>query len=332
MGKKKAENNLPYRWIQNNMLLQRDVTPWSAGFMVGEGKADALWRTGYGAVAYNGTEKGDKFLEGIKSCFKDDGSGGIHAWRYPVDEDNGTFSGLPGSMAFDSVSRDQTMMGFVGLAANGRQDLVKEYHDGLKWKLSDFNDQTIDYWLWCKAVGGNWFWTQIFWILSVTLIPFSILWNNFIFWVGKLNRKKNFPGEKHNYYGELPLKLYDNKNWEWNKLDDWIYKAQWPFYVYVQFCLQMYVMPSHPIKKFLQWVCKSHRFENNYFVRLLLEEDVTENEINSYEPRYGSRWGSRMNITSRSDSRLLEPDHYTDLNYDKDILHGVKRINIRKRK
>ena len=83
----------PYRWIQENMLLQRDVTPWSAGFNIGEGKADALWRTGYGAIAYNNTPNGAKFLAGIESCFKDDGKGGYRAFRYPVDEDNGTFSG-----------------------------------------------------------------------------------------------------------------------------------------------------------------------------------------------------------------------------------------------
>ena len=107
MARKKKQ---PYRWIQNNMLLQRDITPWSPGYLIGEGKADALFRTGYGAIAYAGTKKGDKFLEGIKSCFKDDGNGGIKAWRYPVDEDNGTFSGLENSLPFDSVSRDQIIL------------------------------------------------------------------------------------------------------------------------------------------------------------------------------------------------------------------------------
>jgi hypothetical protein len=318
MAKKKQEN-LPYRWVQNNMLLQRDVTPWSPGYLKGEGKADALWRTGFGAVAYNGTEKGDIFVEGIKSCFKPDGEGGYHAWRYPVDEDNGTFSGLPSELKFDSVSRDQTMMGFIGLAVNGKQDLIKEYHGGLKWKLSYFNDQTIDYWVWCKAVSGSWFWTQMFWILSLILIPSSILWNKFIFWIGSIKQPYG--------YGEVPL---DEKNdWEWTKLDDMIYKAQWPFYVYVQFCMQMYVLPKHPLKKIIQWVCKSHRFENNYLVRLLLEEDVTMEEIDSYEPRYGSRWMNRMNITSRSGSEKLKPEHYTDYNYDKDILYGLKRLNTK---
>jgi hypothetical protein len=328
MAKKKKEK--PYRWIQNGMLLQRDITPWSPGYLIGEGKADALWRTGYGAVAYNGTEKGDIFIEGIKSCFKDDGEGGIHAWRYPVDEDNGTFSGLPSNLKFDSVSRDQTMMGFVGLAANGRQDLVKKYHSGLKWKLSYFNDQTIDYWLWAKAVGGNWFWVQMFWLLSAILIPVSIGWNAFIFWIGKINRKRNF-NDPVDGYGHVPLDFTDNAgyDWEWNKLDDYIYKAQWPFYVYVQFCLQMYVLPKHPLKSLLQWVCKAARFKDNYFVRLLLGEEVSQEEIDSYKPRYGSRWGSRMNITSRSSAKLLKPEHYTDLNYDKDILEGLKRINTK---
>lgn len=312
------------------MLLQRDVTPWSAGFDKGEGKADALWRTGYGSIAYLGTEKGDNFVDGIKSCFKPDGEGGYHAWRYPVDEDNGTFSNLPSTLSFDSVSRDQTMMGFVGLAANGRQDLVKEYHSGLKWKLSSFNDQTVDYWLWAKAVGGNWFWVQIFWLLSLILIPASIAWNAIIFSIGKINRKRNY-NDPVDAYGQVPLDFTDNAgyNWNWNKTDDYIYKAQWPFYVYVQFCLQMYVLPKHPIKSLLQWVCKAARFKDNYFVMLLLGEEVSDREIDSYEPRYGSRWGSRMNITSRSAAKLLKPEHYTEFNYDKDLLYSLKRLNAK---
>ncbi len=326
---KKRKSEKPYRWINDNMLLQGDVNP-----SPGEGRADALWRTGYGAVAYNGTEKGDIFIEGIKSCFKDDGEGGIHAWRYPVDEYDGKFSTIenPSGLSFDSVSRDQTMMGFVGLAANGRQDLVKKYHNGLKWKLSGFNDQTIDFWLWVKAAGGSWFWTQIFWLLSCILIPGSILWNNFIFWIGKLNRKKNFD-DPVDGYGEVPIEFMDAEpryDWKWNKIDDYIYKAQWPHYVYTQFCLQMYVLPKHPLKSFLQWICKFNRNENNYLVRLLLGEKVSDEEIDEYQPRYGSRWSSRMNITSRAQAKPLKPEHYTDLNYDKDILYGIKRLNENK--
>ena len=322
MGKK-----LPYRWVKDGMLLQRDIAPWSPGYLIGEGRADALWRTGYGAVAYKGTKKGDIFLEGIKSCFKDDGNGGIHAWRYPVDEYDGKFSTQenPHGLKFDSVSRDQIMMGFVGLAANGRYDLIKKYHSGLKWRLSYFNDQTIDFWLWAKAAGGNWFWTQIFWLLSSILIPVSILWNKFIFWIGKLNRKKNFD-DPVDGYGTVPIEFMDaGYDWKWNNVDDKIYKAQWSHYVFVQFCLQMYVLPKHPLKKFLQWVCKFNRNENNYFIRLLLGEKVSDEEIDAYKPRYGSRWGSRMNITSRTENRPMAKEHLSDYNYDKDLLYAIKK-------
>jgi hypothetical protein len=327
MAKKKKEQ--PYRWIHHNMLLQRDVTPWSPGYLIGEGRADALWRTGYGSIAYNGTETGDQFIEGIKSCFKDDGKGGIHVWRYPVDEYNGSFSPVPNphGLEFDSVSRDQTMMGFVGLAANGRQDLVKKYHSGLKWKLSYFNDQTIDFWLWAKAISGSWFWTQIFWILSTITVPLSIGWNEVLFAIGRINRKRNYD-DPVDGYGQVSLDFMDaGYDWKWNKTDDFIYKVHWRFYVYVQFCLQMYVLPKHPLKKFLQWVCKSVRFDNNYFVKLLLGEEVTQEEMDSYEPRYGARWQSRMNITSRAAAKPLKPEHLTDLNYDKDLLYGISRLN-----
>lgn len=317
--------DLPYRWVQNNMLLERDITPWSAGYLVGEGKADALLRTGRGAIAYNGTEKGDNFLEGVKSCFKPDGKGGYHAWRYPVDEDNGTFSGLPaphlGPTPFDSVSRDQTIMAFIALAALGRQDLVKEYHSGLKWRLSPIFTQTVDYWLWAKAVGGNWFWTQIFWILSTILMTGNILWNKFIFWIGGLARK----GDPVNFYGELPP---DHEyTWEFTKLDNLIYKAQYPHFAFVQFTLQMYVLPKHPMKTYLQWLCKFNRFKHNLLVRLALGEEVAQDEIDAYVPHYGMRWNNRMNITSRANQEAIRPEHDSEFNYDKDILYGLNRLS-----
>jgi len=321
MGKKKQD--LPYRWVQNNMLLERDIAPWSVGYLIGEGKADSLLRTARGAIAYNGTEKGDNFLEGVKSCFKPDGEGGYHAWRYPVDEDNGTYSNVPGNLPWDSVSRDQTIMAFIALAALGREDLVKEYHSGLKWRLSPMFTQTVDYWLWAKALSGNWFWTQCFWFLSLLLMTFNIGWNKFIFWVGGLARKGKDP---INGYGEVPVDYDYDWGSKWTKLDDMIYKAQYPHFAFVQFTLQMYVLPKHPIKKLLQWMSKFNRFSHNLLVRLALEEHVAQEEIDAYVPHYGMRWNSRRNITSRTNQDAIRPEHDSEFNYDKDILYGLKRL------
>jgi len=87
----------------------------------------------------------------------------------------------------------------------------------------------------------------------------------------------------------------------------------------------MYVLPKHPFKKFLQWVCKFNRNENNYFIRLLLGKKVSDEEIDGYKPRYGSRWGSRMNITSRTENRPMAKEHLSDYNYDKDLLYAINR-------
>ena len=62
-------------------------------------------------------------------------------------------------------------------------------------------------------------------------------------------------------------------------------------------------------------------------IRLLLNEKVSEEEMANYYPRTDLVWQTRTNITTRTTTRKLKTEEFTEFNYDKDLLFSVNKMN-----
>jgi hypothetical protein len=274
---------------ENNMFLHRN---WDWEPDGDSGKGDALWRTGIAYMVYEDIA----LLRGIVSCLKYV-DGYWQAYRYPEEWSKKT------------VSRDQIVSALVGLKEK-KFDISNDIASEFKWKLSEKYNQTIDFHLWLRALGGNPLWVNTFYLVSTIMILFIIPWNRFWRWVGNFKTKT-----------QEEFRSLSSKDLSWiRRLAS---KLSFPTYAFYLWCWQVYVLPDNWLREVLQKLMLMECERSNHVLRIILGAEITEEEkwkIRNYKSMRDFRWNRRLNDSTNNGLRIAKYSEtwYNDL--DRDLL------------
>lgn len=321
-------NSDTFRFVTNNMMLRKNED-WNPDGDYGKG--DALWRTSLSYIAY----KAPMLKDGILSCFRKFKM--INKKKYLYQ----------GSRCFDrycedDVSRDQIIMAISALKINGDHDELKEIGKHLPYRLSRRFVMGPTMWLWIKyLVTEKKRYNYLFQIFELIEFLPSVLWNKFLRMVMGWNKE----------YSQEWYMSIDNTIGFWSVDDEWIINDNWnvnngqrlysnyqykkknnklfkiidsmeyPEYALHLTAWMVYCSKNSLLKKILQKLCIWLAEKDNLLIRKLMNDNVTEEEIEKYKPTRSFRWSSRYNGTSYTN--YLEGDDAIYNTIDKDILYGI---------
>lgn len=322
-------NSDTYRYVENKMMLEKNEEWDTSG---DNGIGDALWRTSLSYVAY----KDPSLKEAILSCFR----------KFTMINKDGKhwYQGSRSADRFreDDVSRDQTILALSALKENGDLDELEEIGLHLPYELSRRFKMMPTMWIWIRAiVTKKKIWTFLFQTLELLEFLPSVLWD-------KILRKIMGWDTEYSqewYLGvDTTIPFWSNEDGEWVYIEegwDWVNNGQrlhnnhqhkrdvnfiynfmcqleYPEYALHLTSWMVYSSEDTFMKRILQrlgiWMAE----KDNLLVRKLMGKEITQEEIDEYQPTRGYRWSSRYNGTSYTN--YVEGDDAIYNILDKDIL------------
>lgn len=252
------------------------------------GNHDALFRTSLAYIVY----KEPEMMNAIISCFELDENDNLKIYRH---KDYGS----------ENVSRDQIALAFIALKISGRNALLSNFSKSLKWKLSERFNQTIDFWLWHKALYGSRVFSTLLYLLLIPYMLFSVSLNYLIRAICgfKSVSQKDF----------VPSLYFALPSWK-QKMSKLIY----PSFAMFIMALQLFVLPKHPLKSVLQKILLFDSEKDNYFLINMLSGKTLYDD--DYIPMRGIRWNSRLDDTNDNGLRKMLKYEIGKYNLDKDLL------------
>ena len=296
-----------YYWDkEKEMMLTNPFKNW----ITDNGEGDALWRTG---IAYI-TNPLDKYKKGILRAFRKKENGKYQACRCnPFFGEN-------------DVSRDQIIIAWSALYINGDIDELTDFVKNTPYRLSKRYIQTITMWFWGRGLTGNKFaaWLGQFFLsleLSISIIVNII--------IKKLVNYKDYPSEvlermmsepvPEETWREKGEKLrYEFLNTKWKTQ---LWKMNFPGYGLHLAAWANYTGPNNIFKKYNNFLINIDMSKYNLLLKLLIGQDVTEDEINNFKTREEWCWSSRFDKANRG--RILPVDD--DYKLDIEILKTIKK-------
>ena len=264
------------------------------------GYGDSIGRTVRGAIKPNSS----KMMDGPLRCYKYvSGSTKpyIQLYRHPIfmsDDKPNTFS------------RDHYSYLCIGLKHFNMNATLKSIVSGVRWRLSDKFTQTIDLWLWTKAITGNKLASLLFFMIKIPMLLLNSL-NNW-FWTVYGGFSKEM--DQQSYDNAFPLKLTKRQKWITSddkfggKVEGTLF---YPTYALLNSMMQLYVMKDS-IGKSIAKVCARPMVGTNTVLKILTGIKVTPEEVYGYKPMKGGRWTTKLNERNDRDTRILDLTYWTD--------------------
>ena len=246
-----------------------------------DGKGDSIGRNCFAYICF----PNEKWLkETILQCIKHRDDGYLQFYRYP---------GKGG----DTMSRDHVGSIILALYIN-RDPELNWILDNIPWKISRKYSQTIDFWLWHRALKYQkmkWFLSQIFYFLILIQFIFIIPWNFLIRSLAGI-KKLNISDLQHE----------EIKGWR-KIVANWAY----PHYALYLLAWQVKVLNNSWFKKMIQLLLRIE--SGNRVIDAILGKRLDDN---IYFPMTSFIWSRRLDT---SDDILLRPlteseRKYNDLN------------------
>lgn len=300
------DNGIVFNFMDEKGMLMRRNFPWEN--VKDNGKGDGLFRTGIASVVY----KDKSLIKGILSCFKkiylEDGTYYYQAYRYPYYKP-------------ETVSRDQISSALVGLYMNydflteNQKELVEDIRSNLRWRLSDKFNQTIDFWLWHKSLGGNKLFANMFCFLSIVLILFVIPWNKLLRLIAGFN--------------PIPVEDFQSTpRHELTFVENLCERLLYPAYALFLWCWQIHTTPNNIFKPILKKLMLVEVEKTNYVLKSLMGGKVDKESVDSFKSFAGFRWIRRLDKSDNSGIRLAKPEEVEFNDFNKDLL--IWTINLNK--
>lgn len=290
---------------------------YTASFWYYDSNGMILERLGYGedgihdAVGRNAFEyicrPNEPFLKStIMQCVKQRDDSYVQFYRYP---DRGA----------DTMSRDHAGAIILALYINRDQDELSWILNNLPWRLSRKHSQTIDFWIWQRALKGKSFiLSQVFFILTLIQFILIIPWNWLIRTI--LSVKKVDPHNNPKWVKFRP------KSWKW-----YLQKTLYPHYALFFLAWQLKVVRQSWFGWIVRWFVAIE--SGNIVIDALLKGSMPETDWKSYKPTTSFIWSRRMD--SSDDVYIVpmseERARYNDLNRSMiDYLHfGIDKIMLK---
>ena len=236
------------------------------------GKGDSIGRTFEAYYTY----KDERFLEGIKSCWVKVKKGNgyyYQGYRYPTHDDN-------------DISRDHLFNTVLTLIASGySEEQLKEFVTNVPFNISKKYNQTIDLWLWMRAVSGIWWAKLLSPIIEISLMAFTVLWQKLLYKIGGFK-------EESSQDEFMASKKYEKTKWEKT-----VSSLLYPSYTMTQYAWRLNFMKDSLYTKIMKKMLLKIANKHNYVVRLLLDDTSkpTQEHVYSYKSMMGGRWDGILN-------------------------------------
>ena len=266
------------------------------------GRGDSIGRTFEAYYAY----RDERFVDAVKNCWvriEDDGGYFYQGYRFPTHVDS-------------DMSRDHLFNTVLMLIASGHsKEYIKEFVTHVQWKISGRYSQTLDLWLWMRAVSGIW-WAKILSpIVDIPILAINVLWQKIIYEITPFS-------EELSQEEFCSISNYKKTN-RMKKMGAMLF----PSYTITQYAWKLHYMESSLSKKILKWLLLKISNKHNYVVRLLLEDKnkPTKEQVYSYKPMMGGRWDGILNpeINDR-DMHLITTEKYPNC----DKLLGANVLDV----
>jgi len=297
-------------------------------------EGDALWRTGLSYIAY----KEQVLKEGILGCYR----------KFTQINKEGKYwyqsMRCTGRYREDDVSRDQNIIALSSLYINGDMDEFNEIVNHLPYRLSRRFIMGPAMWLWLKVLTtGNKLYLVLYSLITMIELIISTLITKSVNVLLKTTKEYTEEELTHVNNSTGFWHKRDGKEWVWlvedgvsdgkkmygtymKKLDDnkflkLLDKMKHPAYALHLTGWIVYCLPNgfwkKSLNKLLWWASE----KNNLLLKKLVGKDISQQEIDNYNPSYGFRWSIRFDGTEYIDLLQGEDAIYNVI--DKDILMAL---------
>jgi hypothetical protein len=301
------EDSVNFYVDDHNMMLARSPD-WAK--VKDGGAGDSIGRTFLAYLTY----EDDRFLEGIKNCWdKTERKGWLRrllfgkyyyqGYRHPVsDRDHG-------------LSRDHTLYTILAYKHAGYSDeYMKEFVKHLRYKISDTHRFSINLWLWVRVVAGMKIYTPLYYIAEYFALFFALL--------GNVITEKFAKFGEESHQDDFIKMQNDDKTKRTKILTSFYY----PVYAVHQAAYQNRLLKDSFLKRGLQKLLLKMTPRYNYAIQLLLDQEVSGEDVYSYKSMAGWRWTAILNTyrnnrdiyiyTKNIDYNVLDVDYIQKLYED----------------
>lgn len=251
-----------------------------------DGIGDSVGRNAFAYICWPNAS----FLkESILQCIGTGENGYLYFQRYP------------GSGA-DTMSRDHVGAIILALYINRDKDELKWILDNLPWRISRKHSQTIDFWLWQKAIKWKSFWiSQLFYLLNILFFLIVIPFNWII--------RKIIGIKKIDLDNDPKFIKFQEKTWKW-----YLNKSIYPHFALFLLAWQVKVLPGSWIKWVLQKLLLLE--SGNIVIDGTLGKKISEEDWKSYKPTTSFIWSRRMDTADDVQLRRMSEweSEFNDLN------------------
>ncbi len=270
-------------WDDYGLLLRRNKV-----FENDNGRCDALWRTSFYYAYHPDTNGPYEYFVRNYLC-------NPPLTRHPECE--------------VGISRDQVSAAIICAEIRGLYYCSQRIRKSLKWKLSDFHSQTIDFWLWHKSLDGSWWYRNLFLLLTLIQVFFIIPYNGLL---------RFFTGfetvDQANY---TPRDLTKSQL----KISKWMY----PEYAWFILCHQVITVKNTKFRRIVEKVMSWGTERNNWVLLTLLGSYKGEMPEN-YRSMSGIRWNNRLDGSANSTTYFLSEEERAGIDMDKMMLDNARHI------
>lgn len=262
------------------------------------GEGDSVGRNVDMAIALDDPE----IYEAIKQCFiKDPETGKIKCWRHP------DFIGDP---EHDDMSRDHYVNAIIGAMYFGDDEFLHDLVYNVPYQISPKAKQTIDLWLWARALTGKrWARILMFWIDVPQMLLMATL-NGILSFIGAFSKEMT----EQEYMEKFPLEITD-----WQKK---IRKVMYPKYAFGIKCMQIWLVDECVGKILTQWIMRLMT-GTNLLNRMLTGQKVTRDQIHNYPPMIGGRLSTNLNEQNDRHMAYADDFCYEEPFLDKALLYRI---------
>ena len=196
------------------------------------------------------------------------------------------------------ISRDQIAMLLLKFWSEGETELIKMHSKNLKWDFGGIHKQTIDFWLWHRALARGSRGVVFLSLVAVTH-PVMLGWN----WL--LKKIGGFRTTRKGDIGHIITKRE-------GKLQRRIAKLLYPAYAEYILVQQVLSMPETALRRMVERILLWGIERDNWYLRTLLGDmHVTDAHLFGYVPFESNEWNNRFDGTV--EMRRLLPEQINEL-------------------
>lgn len=228
--------------------------------------------------------------DSIMQCVRQRDDTLIQCYRYP-------------GLGADTMSRDHVSAIILALYINRDKEELKWVLDNLPWRLSRKYVQTVDFWLWQKALKHSslkWWISQIFYLINIVLFLLILPWNFLLRTILSVKRTET---------KDTDPAIYKERSKMWR----FWYNLIYPHFAIYNLCWQIRTLSPSFLQLILIELVKLEC--RNFVLKAILGRKITDEEYQSYIPVSGFQWaGSSDNGGDRPGRKLVEPEYrFNDL-------------------